>query len=144
MSAPRLGPRGPRRLASTSLVTLALGLAACGDSGPAAPPGPQAGQLSVVLSAPTGAPSALLLRISGPGPMTAVTPGGPDQTAFAQGEGEAVITAAVFGTLPDGVAVLRFRVPDVARADGYLATLLQASDAAYAPLSASAYAVSVE
>jgi hypothetical protein len=110
-------------------VLLLLGLAACsGDKGP--PSGPsraQPGVLTLRLVTPHVDDAALLLALSGPGPVSAVSaPAGAAYVMHARST-EAITRIAVFGALASG-DVVRFSVPDVNRVASYQATVLEVAD----------------
>jgi len=110
----RRAARGAAVLAAAAL------LGACDGSGP---PDPAPGELVVRVETPN-VDRALLIQVSGPEPITAVA-AAPGRTVLG-GAGSTTVKAAVFGTGLNG-DVLLVSVPDVHKAGGYTATLLEAS-----------------
>ena len=113
------------------LVTGALGAFACGgDGGPPAPrppPPPVGGVVTAALLTPNADDGALVIQITGPGPLGApeAVNGGillswrPTESGF---------TAALFGGLVAG-PLLRFRIPDLDRVAVYRGTIVEVADA---------------
>ncbi len=107
----------------------ALGLAACAllaacDSG-SGPSEPLPGQLVVRVETPN-TDRALMVQVSGPGPITAVQPAAPGGRAFGA-VGGALVRAAGFGTFQGRSDVIRITVPDVNRAGSYSAEVVEAA-----------------
>jgi hypothetical protein len=112
------------RRAAFALAACAL-LAACdGGSGPSEP---VPGQLVVRVETPN-TDRALVVQVSGPGPITAVQPAATGGRAFGPVGGGSV-RAAVFGTFQGRSDVIRITVPDVNRAGSYSAQVVEAADA---------------
>jgi hypothetical protein len=106
-------------------------ITACSDSRPpTAPqaPEPQPGWLMLRLDppVPNGDDTAVVIRITGPGPLTEVSvPAGRSHLAFHRSSGS-TLNVAVFGTIAAGDLV-RFSVPDVHGVNRYQATLVEAA-----------------
>ena len=119
-----------RRARVFALMAGALGAFACGgDGGPPAPgpPPPVGGVVTAAFLTPNVDDAALVIRITGPGPLGApeTVDGGillswrPTASGF---------TAALFGDLAAG-PLLRFRIPDLDRIAVYRATIVDVADA---------------
>ena len=101
-------------------------LGSCGD-GQTGPKVPVPGALTFELQTPNAQEGALLIQLSGPGlTAAAVSTTGSSNQAFARMSGSA-LKIAVFGTIPAG-PVFNIRVPDLARASEYTATVTEVSD----------------
>jgi hypothetical protein len=107
-------------------------LGGCSEkSKPTSPPEPQPGVLTVRLTTPSSDDGALLLRLAGVGPIGEISlPSGSAYVVHARGQGSTV-HVAVFGQIGAGDLV-QFSVPDVTKASGYSATLLEVADRANA------------
>jgi len=112
------------RRAVPALAACAL-LAAC-DSG-SGPSEPVPGQLTVRVDAPNS-DRALVVQVSGPGPITAVQAASSAARVFGSAGGSSV-RAAVFGAFLGESDVLLITVPDVNRAGSYTAQVVEAADA---------------
>jgi hypothetical protein len=111
------------RRALPALAAAAL-LGACdGGSGPS---DPVPGQLVVRVRTPNP-DRALVVQVSGPGPITAVEPAAAGGAVYGAAGGSSVRVAA-FGTFSGESAVLRITVPDVTRAGSYSAQVTEAAD----------------
>jgi hypothetical protein len=100
-------------------------LAACGDgSGPSEP---VPGQLTVRVDVPNS-DRAMVVQVSGPGPITALQAASSNGRAFGSAGG-ASVRAAVFGAFLGESDVLLITVPDVNRAESYTAQVVEAADA---------------
>ena len=110
------------RAGAAALAALALVAACDSASGPAKP---RAGEVTVRLETPHDDDGALVLSLTGPGPIGAVTPEAAGVAVHARPDG-AGVKAAVFGDLEDGDLV-RVAVPDVNRAGEYRARVLEAA-----------------
>jgi hypothetical protein len=110
------------RLAAGAL--LGLSLAACSES--SGPPVPKPGDLTLKLSLPSASDDrAMLVSISGPEAIGAITPATPGYTVFGRANGTTA-KVAVFGTLTSGAAV-KFAVPDINKASEYTGTVTEVS-----------------
>ena len=125
------------RARSTLLLATLAGatlLAGCGgDKGGAGitqPPAAVPGVLTLSLTTPHADDRAMMLSISGPGPITEITSSGTSYVLHSRASGTG-FRVAVFGSLTSG-ALLRFSVPDVNKASSYQAAVLEVSDAANA------------
>lgn len=116
-----------RTRAVLSLAAVAV-LGAC-ENGPAEPPAPVPGALTVSFTAPGSAARAVVVSVTGPGTVaiTGVESANPAYSVHSRGSGGS-FKAAVFGTLASG-ALLRFSVPDVAKAASYAVTIVEVADA---------------
>jgi hypothetical protein len=110
------------RAGAAALAALAL-VAACDSA--SGPPKPRAGEVTVRLETPHDDDGALVLSLTGPGPIGAVTAAAAGVVVDARPDGQGV-RAAVFGRLEDGDLV-RVAVPDVHRAGEYRVRAVQAA-----------------
>ena len=116
-----------------ALMAAALGAFACGgDGGPPAPgpppaPPPVGGVVTAAFLTPNVDDAALMILISGPGPIGApeAVNGG---VLLSWRPTESGFTAALFGDLAAG-PLLRFRIPDLDRIAVYRATIVDVADA---------------
>lgn len=116
-------------------LALLLLLAACTGDGkkgiteppPPPPEQPEPGTLTLTLATPHADDAALVLTVAGPEAITQIQAAGALRV-HSRGEGTQH-RVAVFGAVASG-AVLRFAVPDVRRAAGYTATLVEVADTA--------------
>jgi hypothetical protein len=130
--------RWRKPVAVAALVALAAG-AAC-DGKPPTVVQPLPGVLSATLASPHAEDGALLLRVTGPGPIGDVQ-GGAGYVVHARPAGDGV-RIAVFGNVVPG-EVVRFHVPDVHRADAYAVTVVEAAGRDNALRGLHGYAVTV-
>lgn len=100
-------------------------LGAC-DSG-SGPSDPVPGQLVVRVKTPNP-DRALVVQVSGPGPITAVEPAVAGGVVYGTPGGSSVRVAA-FGNFSGESDVVRITVPDVGRAGSYSAQVTEAADA---------------
>jgi|GEM_PF-972067 len=112
------------RRAAFALAACALVAACDGGSGPSEP---VPGQLVVRVATPN-TDRALVVQVSGPGPITGIQAAAPAGRAFGS-TGGASVRAAVFGTFQGESDVIRITVPDVNRAGSYTAEVVEAADA---------------
>lgn len=98
----------------------------CGTDGSPTTPAPVPGDLTLSLATPFADDRALLLTLSGPGPISGVKSVSSGYYVQARGT-ETSQRVAIFGRLVNG-PVIRFSVPDVAESSQYLATLQEAAD----------------
>jgi hypothetical protein len=116
-----------RRTALVLAGLFAVGLSACGDAGSAlGPQAPEPGVLTVSLTTPFPDDRAVLISVSGPDEVGAVTDAGSGYAVHARGGGT-TFRAAVFGGITSGKLV-RFAVPDVSRASAYRAVVQEVVD----------------
>ena len=118
MRAKRIGPA----LACAAAAVLA----GCGADGPAGPPPPVPGTLTVTLATPAADDRAILVSVTGPAAPGEVAAGSAGYVVHARASGT-TLRAAVFGRLGSG-PLLRFAVPDVNRAAEYSATAQEVVD----------------
>lgn len=109
-----------RALAATTL------LATCSDP-PSGPATPVAGELTLELTAPVSGDGAVLLVVHGPGVLSDVAAATSGVAVHSRAAGDSM-RVAIFGRVASG-PLLRFRVPDVARAAEYRAAVREVSDA---------------
>jgi hypothetical protein len=114
----------PRRRAPgwAPLAAAAL-LAACSDGGT---PRPVPGELVLRLETPFADDRAMVVSVTGPeaiGPVAAARAGA---SVYSTAPGGTSVRVAVFGAIADG-DLLRLSVPDVNRARGYAATVVEAA-----------------
>jgi hypothetical protein len=115
-----------------SLPALAAGiilLAACGDKkgrGITEPPAPVPGVLTLSLSTANADDRAIIVSVTGPGPIGDITAATADLVLHARSS-TAGFKAAIFGTLASGPLV-RFAVPDVNKASSYQGTVVEVAD----------------
>jgi hypothetical protein len=112
------------RRAAFALAACALVAACDGGSGPSEP---VPGQLVVRVETPN-IDRALVVQVSGPGPITGIQAASPGGRTFGA-TGGSTVRAAVFGTFQGESAVIRITVPDVNRARSYTAEVIEAADA---------------
>ena len=117
-------PTSLLRRALPALAAAAL-LGACDSGSGSSDPVP--GQLVVRVKTPNS-DRALVVQVSGPGPITAVAPAAPGGVAYGEPGGSSVRVAA-FGTFSGESDVVRITVPDVTRAGSYTAQVTEAADA---------------
>lgn len=111
-----------------ALAALALALAACDGGGGGGPTEPVAGILTLSIDAPDTDDRAMVVQITGPGPIGEVVAARATHRLFARPLPGGGVRAAVFGALGDG-PLLRFEVADVSKAASYAATVSEVSDA---------------
>ncbi len=107
------------RLMSGAALTIVL--AACGDT--SGPPVPKPGDLTLKLVLPASDDRAMLVTISGPEAIGAITAASAAYTVFGRPAGNNA-KVAVFGTLASG-PVVKFAVPDVNKSDLYTAAVTE-------------------
>lgn len=100
---------------------LTLLLAACSDT--SGPPVPTPGDLTLKLALPASDDRAMLVTISGPEVIGAITAASPGYTVFGRPTGTTA-KVAVFGTLAAG-PVVKFAVPDVNKSASYTAVVTE-------------------
>lgn len=133
-----------KNLAGRGVLCCVVLLAACDGKKSPNPvtPEPVPGELTLSLSTPHADDRALLLTLTGPGPITGVQASGSGYTVHARAA-ESSVRLAVFGRVTNG-PVVRFHVPDVEKASLYVATLQEAADPQNALRSSTAgYALTV-
>ena len=110
----------PRLLRIVSLA-IATALGGCGDEGPVP------GLLTVSVTSPNAGDAAIVVVVSGPGPMTTAEAASPSNLVFSRPASSNMLRAAVFGDVRSG-PLLRFSVPDVGQAQAYAASVLEVAD----------------
>jgi hypothetical protein len=132
-------------LKSLRFASLSLLLACGGDGGGTdvtQPPLPVPGVLTLSVTTPNADDRAILITITGPAGASSVTGGSSAYRAESRITGS-TIKAAIFGNITSG-AVLRFNVPDVAKASSYSASVTEVADASNSlRTDLSAYALSI-
>ena len=88
--------------------------------------GPTPGELTVRLTTPNADDGAMVLVLSGPGPITNVAAASAGTLVHARDAGGAV-RVAVFGSIASG-DLIHFSVPDVEQASSYQTTIQEVAD----------------
>jgi hypothetical protein len=111
------------------LAALAIQVAGCSDDKPTVtqPPAPVPGVLTLSLATPNADDRAVMISVSGPGPIGETTASGEGYVLHSRVNSTG-FRAAVFGNLVSG-ALLRFAVPDLNKTGSYQAAILEVSDA---------------
>jgi hypothetical protein len=122
------------------LVAGALLLAGCSD-GPARPPEPQPGVLTIVLEGATGSEAAVIVALDGPDAISRVEAASGELRHHARSEGNHT-RVAVFGTLESGT-LLRIWVPDVQQANRYSASVLEVAGSDHRLIAVDGYRLQV-
>lgn len=119
--------RGPVLLV---VVAALMSIACGGDGGGGSVTGPKAvpGELTATLVTPNADDRAILITITGPGPVSSVAAANDDYVVFSKVSGSKV-SVALFGSLTSGT-VIRFHVPDVGLVSSYTASLVEVVDPA--------------
>jgi hypothetical protein len=109
------------------LVAAACALTACGDrEDPPVEPTVQPGVLNLVLTTPNASDRAVLLEITGPGPIGQIQAVDPSTFVMSALDGD-VMRVMVVGTIASG-ALLRVSVPDMNRASEYVVIAAEVAD----------------
>jgi hypothetical protein len=102
------------------VAALAVVTACAGESGPTP------GELTVRLTTPNADDGAMVLVLSGPGPITNVAAASAGTIVHAR-DASGSMRVAAFGSIASG-DLIRFSVPDVEQASSYQATIHEVAD----------------